>query len=192
MRSRVVIGKTTLNFYLDYNTHPLHEGQNHARIGVMRRVWLVLMILVTIACSLTRPSPDSMPPTLQVSPTLFPVQNAGWLLDGICYEGLAALHNQVFILSDAAALEGFYNTLDSHCEAPAQRQSFDFASQVLVVLVMATKGCDAQFIPQNLENNHLLVQFVQEGDCPYDVIATYTGSITRPAAGELKVIVSGA
>lgn len=152
------------------------------------------MILGTVACSLTRTAPDSAPPTLTISPTftLFPVQDAGWLLDGVCYDGLAALHNQVLILSDTAALEGFYNTLDSHCEEPAQRQSFDFASQMLVVLVMVTQGCDAQFIQQNLENNRLMLQFVQEGDCPYDVIAAYTGIITRPAAGELKVTVTGA
>ncbi|KAB2904104.1 MAG: hypothetical protein F9K27_10140 [Anaerolineae bacterium] len=161
----------------------------------MRRGWLLWLIFSTLACSLTRVSDDSAPtPMTDVLPTFtaFPVQDAGWLLDTTCYEALAALHNQVIILSDNAALEGFYNTLDSHCKEPVHRQNFDFASQILVVLVIVTQGCDAQFIPQSLENNNLMLQFVQDGDCSYDVIATYAGIVTRPAAGELKVTVTGA
>lgn len=159
--------------------------------------YAVVLGLLIMGCSLTRLSekekatpPSTLP--VQIMTATVPVQDAGWLLDTACYEALAALHNQTAVLGDVSALESFYNTLDSHCKEPIQRQSFNFANQLLVVAVMAGRGCNAQLIPKGMENNSLTLQFIQSGDCPYDVIATYTGIVTKPSSGEFKVTVTGA
>lgn len=162
----------------------------------MKRV--CLMILLTLGCSLTRPREDTPSPAptsigvqVTASPDV-PIQEAGWLLEGACYEGMASLHNQILILSDAAALNGFYNGLDTLCPEPMPRQSFDFTSQVLVVAVMVVTGCDAQLNAAGLENDQLMLQFVQSGDCPFDVIATFAGTVQKPTTGELQVTVNDA
>lgn len=161
----------------------------------MKRLWWSFFVLITLGCSLTRFSDEEsktpLPTEIETS-VGFPVQDAGWLLETACYEAMNALHNQVVVLSDNGALEAFYNSLDTYCETPVQRRRFDFATQELVVAVMVVKGCDAQFVPKGIENNNLMLQFVEEGDCPYDVIATYAGSIAKPASGELKVTITDA
>lgn len=158
----------------------------------MKRLWLIL--LLTLGCSLTRTGEEESapPPTTAVATPSSGIQDAGWLLNSACYEGMASLHNQILILSDTTTLDGFYTSLDALCPEPIQRQTFDFATQVLVVAVMVVKSCDAQLTATGLENNNLMLQFVQTGDCPFDVVATFTGAVPKPTTGELKVTVTNA
>jgi hypothetical protein len=71
------------------------------------------------------------------------------------------------------------------------RPTIDFSSQALIVVVDAVRACRAEYVPTSLENGRLVLQFVQEGACPYDLVVFYAGTLTR-SAGEIQVMVSGA
>lgn len=154
-----------------------------------------------VGCSLTNktaPTPLSTTPSSTTSPpigeTPAPVVVSGvtdtsWVLDGTCFEALLSLDGQRLVIEDEVSLNLFYDLLDGYCEEPMPRPTFDFSTQLMVVVVEIAQACQAEFMPLGFDNQQLMLQFVQSGTCAYDVVAIYMGTL---AAESLQVSVSGA
>lgn len=164
----------------------------------MPRLKLGLMIVILLlACTLTQKKtlPTSTPPLPNplsvVTLTPLPVGNAINILETTCFDALLSLNGSRLIVEDATALNQVYDLLDNHCEEPMQRTPIDFSQQVLVIVAQVTRACDAQLIPQGLENQQLVLQFVPTGTCDYEVVALYVGTVPR-SEGRVEVSVIGA
>lgn len=108
-----------------------------------------------------------------------------------CFAALEAASGQRLVITDETSLSALYDFADGHCETALPRSTFDFSSQVLVVAVDAVRACRAEYIPVALENGRLMLQFVHDGTCPYDLVILYAGTLAQ-SADDIQVIVSGA
>ena len=100
-------------------------------------------------------------------------------MEDVCFEALIALNGQRLVIEDVVALGLFYDLLDGFCDAPVQRSNFEFSDQILVVVVEARQACDAELRFLDLTGDQLLLEFTQHGNCPYEVVATFIGTVMR-------------
>jgi hypothetical protein len=156
--------------------------------------WQMLIVLALAGCNLTADgeTPTSAPDlvTLQVETPLPITEVSGFFADW-CFAALEAAAGQRMVIQDETGMNALYAFVDTHCEVSPPRPTIDFSSQALIVVVDAVRACRAEYVPTSLENGRLVLQFVQEGACPYDLVVFYAGILTR-SAGEIQVMVSGA
>jgi hypothetical protein len=159
-------------------------------------------LLLSLGCSLAtksnQPTAVSETPlnivplaTHTPAPTPLPIQDATAILADACFDGLMTLDGQRLLIREEGELNNLYRQLESVCGESIPRSSIDFSNQVLVIAVDSVGACDAVYQPLGLETDRLVLQFTQTGDCLYDAIAIYAGTMARPTEG-FQVVVIGA
>jgi hypothetical protein len=162
--------------------------------------WQMLILLTLTGCNLAADgeTPTSAPDlvthqveTATPAPTPLPITEVSGFFAEWCFAALQAAAGQRMVITDETGMNALYAFVDTHCEVSPPRPTIDFSSQALIVVVDAVRACRAEYVPTSLENGRLVLQFVQEGACPYDLVVFYAGTLTR-SAGEIQVMVSGA
>lgn len=128
-------------------------------------------------------------PTPLVS-DLAPYADATALLDGVCFEALAALSGQSWVWRSQADLDAFYVHIDAAawCPEPIARQTYDFAGSVLAGTAIAAQGCDAAFRSATLaaagNGGGLVLRLALQviPGCPYELIEPVIVVLPAPAA----------
>jgi hypothetical protein len=113
------------------------------------------------------------------------------VLDGVCFEFLAAQQGQTWIWTTQGELDQFYADVDDMklCTRPAKRQTFDFGQQVLVGTTQTATGCDAAFTVRDMvqdDDTHSVTLYVNlqvRSSCPYDLVEPLVLGVPAPPAG---------
>jgi hypothetical protein len=175
------------------------------------------MIWAALACSLIRtaePSPHPVGSTATpeiITGPLVPINaptgspekpalsnDPASLLDPVCYDALAQLSGNVFVLRSQAELDQFIKALNVSgvCEEPASVPAFDFSGKVLAGAIQVAEGCSAAFAPGATARDDraqvvtLPLQFQVESGCDYEVLAVFLSAVEPPPAGySLTVII---
>jgi hypothetical protein len=129
---------------------------------------------------LTTPvTPDAPGPTPTENP--YPWTDEIPTMFGICFEAAMDAADQVFVLRDAEEHIRFYDLADNSqlCRRPVRRNPFDFGNgdRVLAGLWSTGIGCVARHdvIDYRIDGDtlSLVLQFVTEGDCNYELVRPY-------------------
>ncbi|MGB1285624.1 MAG: hypothetical protein ACPG7F_03735, partial [Aggregatilineales bacterium] len=148
--------------------------------------------------------PMTAPPTTVLIATAIPAPTASALppditdelaiMRGICFESAYDAAGQVFILRDAAELNAFYDGADNSqlCRRAVKRNSFDFSTgHILAVLWTRGSGCRAWHNVINQQRDDAAktlafsLQFVEQGDCNYELVRPFIISI--PGAADYAI-----
>lgn len=118
------------------------------------------------------------------------------VMQGICFEAAWDAAGRVFIMRNAEEHIQFYDAADNSalCRHAINRYPFDFSDgDVLVGLWNQGLACTAHheviaYQRDDLEKNiHIGVQFITEGDCPYELVRGFWVGI--PNAQEYQVTI---
>ena len=138
----------------------------------------------------TPPSGDAVFVTPEVTNTPYPdgLQDVLPILSGICFEAAWDAAGQVFVMRSAEEHIRFYDLADNSrlCRLPVTRHPFDFSrGDVLAGLWSRGAGCVARYDILNYTRDdaaktvRIDVDFVTEGDCPYELIRGFWVSIAH-------------
>jgi len=120
-----------------------------------------------------------------------PYENAGVLLDGVCFEFLYSLDGDAWVWTTPGDLVAFYDRADESelCPAPVSREDFDFSERYLVGAVQVTSGCDAAHhvidtvTDDAARTQTIVAQLMVSGTCDYDLVQPLLIAVPRPAEG---------
>jgi hypothetical protein len=126
--------------------------------------------------------------TLEPSPTPLPggLQEMLPIMSGICFESAWDAAGRVFILRTPEDHIQLYNLADNSglCQRPVKRHPFDFTQgEVLAGLWSRGIGCVARHDiisfdrDENAQVIRITLDFIVEGDCPYELVRPFWVSI---------------
>lgn len=119
------------------------------------------------------------------------------VMQGICYEAARDASGRVFILRNAIDHIRFYGEADASalCRRPVTRYPFDFETgRILVGFWQLGRGCTAHHDLLEVERDEaakimrLIVRFVTEGDCPYELVRPFWISIPDAADWQIEFL----
>ncbi len=150
------------------------------------------------------PSPI-VPPTVQATAAIqaadtpdYGWKDVSYLMADVCFEAIADITGKVITIRDANELEVFYNRIDRSqtCEEPIKHISYPFNNgETLVGLWNAGVGCGAHHTVQSVQRDDALrqetiqLQFVIEGDCPYELLQGFWIAIPQSSGFNIQVVV---
>lgn len=150
-------------------------------------VSLLFITLISIsACNViptltdTTPSPIASPQAIATTPR-YPWSDEIATLSGICFEAAYDARDRVFVLHHAMEHIQFYDLADHSrlCRQPVTRHPFEFeeGKRILAGVWSYGWGCVArhEVLRYGIANNTLEIelQFIIEGDCPYELIQPF-------------------
>jgi hypothetical protein len=177
----------------------------------IKMIWLAL--LLTSGCirleRISTDTPSPVQPTIVETTQIISATSKpdyGWkdvsnLMEGVCFEAAMKVAGQVFKISDANALATFYAQInrDQACEDPVTPMTYPFSDgEMIVGLWSAGRGCTAQHIVQAIQRDDIQqqetihLQFVTEGDCPYELLQPFWIAIPQSAGFNVQVDVQAA
>ncbi len=157
----------------------------------------MLLALLVSGCFLTDETPTFIPPT--ATPPA-PFRDAAFVMRGICFEAAFDAAGQVFILRTEADLIRLYDLADHSelCRRPVERVPFDFSGgRVLAGLWSRGLGCTARHEILATQRDDaaktitITLQFITEGDCPYELVRPFWIGLDGAADYEIAIPVQG-
>lgn len=154
------------------------------------RGWILALLLLLAACSLT-PSPPPLPPPSAEQTPIFAalpqfLVDQSPLMYGICFEAAFDAAERVFVIRSEQELSRFFDLADnSHlCRRPVKREALDFSNgRVLVGLWSKGLGCTAKHDVLDVQRDDtaktlaITLDFITEGTCPYELVRPFWISV---------------
>lgn len=158
---------------------------------MIRRVQPIMILLLLCGCTLTA-EPIITPTVTEIPSTLVP-SHVG---EGICFEAALDAAGEVFVFRSADAVQQFYDLADSSglCRNPVERVDVALApGQAIAGLWSAGRGCTARHEVQDIQREvariTITLDFVTEGDCPYELVQPFWVVLDETREREIVVIV---
>lgn len=173
----------------------------------MRGITLIAMIIILASCTWQIPdTPPTLPPPSEVevtpepSATLLPflLIDANPVMQGICFESAYDAAGRVFVLRSEEELTNLFDESDNsgYCRRPAPRGTFDFSSERAMIGTWSRgRGCDADHRISSVEIDDVArtiiirVQFVVEGDCPYELVRPIWLGVTGYRDYDIRLLI---
>lgn len=117
---------------------------------------------------------------------------------GVCFEAALDAAGRTFTLRSEAELAQFFDEADHSrlCRRPVERGTFDFSGgSVLMGTWSVGRGCTARhdviaFMRDDIARTlALTVQFVTEGDCPYELVRPFWIGLPGAATHTLTLVI---
>ncbi len=140
--------------------------------------------------------PSAIPPLETITE---PYENAGALLDGVCYEFLYSLNGVTWVWTTSGDLTAFYDRADASglCSSPVTRVPFDFSGHYLAGAVQVVTGCDAahrvidSVTDDSARTQTIVVQLTVRGDCHYELVQPLLIAVPRLSEGyTLRIVLT--
>jgi hypothetical protein len=121
------------------------------------------------------------------------------VMSGICFESAYDAAGQVFLLRTAEDHIRFYDAADNAklCRQPVTRYPFDFTSgRILAGGWSRGNGCTARHEVRDYQRDDaaktltLTLQFIAEGDCPYELVRSFWVSFPVAADYAVNIVVN--
>lgn len=151
-----------------------------------RPTLLLLIALLAAGCNLLAPPPPATPARVDLDfippGQVFPWTDENAVMSGICFEAAFDAAGRTYVLRSDAEHILFYDMADRAqlCLRPVVRHPFDFSDgRVLAGLWSRGGGCRARhdIIAYDRDDSarsiRLLLHFVTEGDCPYELVRPF-------------------
>lgn len=170
----------------------------------MKRFGMYLLFITLISISgcnviptitYTTPSPVASPSATAIV-SRYPWSDEIATLRGICFEAAYDARDRVFVLHNAMEHIQFYDLADNSrlCRQSVTRHPFEFedGKRVLAGLWSYGWGCVArhEVLRYGIANNTLEIelQFITEGDCPYELIQPFW--VGMEGVNQVEIIVN--
>lgn len=168
--------------------------QNTIVIRLRTRISLIiyLMWFCVSGCSLDLNSG----PVDQMTNSVGQITAVNDIMQGICFESAFDAAGQTFVLSDDAQLTKLFDLADNSrlCRHPVERKTFDYSSgSVLAGTWSKGIGCNARHdlvkvkVNEKRKRIRVIVKFVTEGDCNYELVQPYWISISGARDYQIKL-----
>lgn len=165
-------------------------------------VWLGL--LLTSGCIRLERVSTAIPATIEGTPISTPLMdtlNYGWvdvnyLMEGVCFEAALSMADEVLIIPDARSLDAFYTQIERSqlCEDSVNRGVYAFNEGDMIVGVWSSgTGCTSRYVVQKVQRDDaqkqeaIQLQFVTEGDCPYELVEPFWIALPQSANYNLQI-----
>jgi hypothetical protein len=149
----------------------------------MRVMFFTLRLLCIIglltACTIGTVAPRSS--TEPSSDESLSLVDAHSLMQGICFDAAFALRQQTYILTTADELSAFYDRVDELdvCRRPISRADYP-ETGVIIGRWDYGHGCTASHRVLAQDDETMTLQFVTEGDCPYELLQPFWIIVDSP------------